>query len=158
VRNDPAWDRITALQERYVRALDRKDMQAWLACFSPRGGYVCTTAENDREGFPVGIMLDETHPRLMDRVKFIEKVWAGTFEDYSTRHFIQRVGGQERDDVVEVETNFMVSYSPEGGLSQILATGVYRDEVELYPDHALFRRKVAVIDSSVTPRYLVYPI
>lgn len=158
MRNDPISDRIDDLQQRYTRALDRKDMQAWLACFSDKGEYVCTTAENEASGLPVAIMLDDGPERLKDRVKFIEKVWAGTFEDYSTRHFVQRVSHMEGTDVVAVETNFMVSYSADGGPTQMLATGIYEDEVELHADGALFRRKKAVIDSSVTPRYLVYPL
>ena len=158
MRNNAIPDRIDELQQRYARALDSKDMQAWLACFSASGGYVCTTAENEASGLPVAIMFDDSPERLKDRVKFIEKVWAGTFEDYSTRHFVQRVSHDEGGDVVAVETNFMVSYSADGGLTQMLATGIYEDEVELTADGALFRRKKAVIDGSVTPRYLVYPL
>ena len=158
MRNDPVLDRIDELQQRYTRALDTKDMQGWLACFGEQGAYVCTTAENESQGLPIGIMRDDSRERLMDRVKFIEKVWAGTFEDYSTRHFVQRISHAEAGETITVETNFMVSYSAEGGPSQMLATGIYRDEVELSADGALFRRKTAVIDSAVTPRYLVYPL
>lgn len=158
MRNDPVLDRIDELQQRYARALDRKDMQAWLACFSDRGEYVCTTAENQSSGLPVAIMMDDSPERLKDRVKFIDKVWAGTFEDYSTRHFIQRLSCEEAGDAVAVETSFMVSYSADGMPTQMLATGMYQDVIEVNGDAALFRRKMAVIDSSVTPRYLVYPL
>ena len=158
MRNDPIIDRIDELQQRYARALDRKDMRAWLACFSDKGEYVCTTAENEASGLPVAIMMDDSPERLKDRVKSMEKVCAGTFEDYSTRHFVQRVSQNTDSDIVAVETNFMVSYSADGVPTQMLATGVYEDEVELNADGALFRRKKAVIDGSVTPRYLVYPL
>lgn len=158
MRNSQVTERIDELQQNYACALDRKDMQAWLDCFSDGGGYSCTTVENEVRGLPVAIMLDDTPERLKDRVKFIEKVWAGTFEDYSTRHFVQRVRHTEVGDIVTVETNFFVSYSANGGPGAILATGSYYDEIELQADRALFRSKKAVIDSSVTPRYLVYPL
>lgn len=155
---DPIIDYVDDLQLRYTRALDRKDMQAWLACFSADGGYICTTAENEAQNLPVAIMMDDRYARLVDRVKFIEKVWAGTFEDYSTRHLVQRANVERDGALIRVESNFIVSFSAEGGPTHLLAAGVYRDEIEIEDDRALFRRKTAVIDSSVTPRYLVYPI
>jgi len=149
---------IEALQTRYVRALDSKDMDGWLACFGDHGEYVCTTHENESQGLPVAIMMDDSPERMQDRVRFIEKVWVGTYEDYLTRHIVQLVGYEEGDRFVKAETSFMITYCDEGGASQMLATGLYHDEVELLDDRALFRSKKAVIDSSVTPRYLVYPI
>lgn len=149
---------IDDLQRRYARALDRKDLAGWLACFGTGGGYVCTTAENDSQGLAIALMMDDSPARLKDRVKFIEKIWAGTFEDYSTRHFVQRMETAEADGVVEVETSFMISYVDKGGSAAMLATGVYRDRVEITPEGAKFRAKRAVLDAPVTPRYLVYPI
>ncbi len=156
--SDSITARIDDLQLRYTLALDTKDMQAWLTCFSENGGYLCTTAENEASSLPVAIMMDDGPNRLKDRVKFIEKVWAGTFEDYSTRHLVQRISIEKGDGIILAHTNFIVSYSADGGPTQLLAAGIYRDEVEIAGERALFRRKTAIIDSSVTPRYLVYPL
>jgi 3-phenylpropionate/cinnamic acid dioxygenase small subunit len=95
----------------------------------------------------------------MDRVKFVNEVWSGTFEDYTTRHFVQRFEctAAEGGDV-NVLTNFMVSYTNRLGASDILVTGVYEDKVGLGSSGARFKAKHAILDTVTTPRYLVYPV
>ncbi len=151
--------RIDELQMKYLAALDRHDMKAWLACFAEEGSYICISRENHDAGLPVAMMLDDTHARLKDRVKFIDEVWSGTYEDYATRHFVQRFecipgsGGG-----VTVRSNFIVSYTNRRGGSDILVTGVYEDDIDLNGAEARFRSKKAIMDTVTTPRYLVYPI
>ena len=104
-------------------------------------------------------MLDDCRARLKDRVKFITEVWSGTYEDYSTRHFVQRFEcAPAAAGRVAVLTNFMVSYTNRRGGSEILVTGVYEDEIDVANGAARFRAKRAVLDTVTTPRYLVYPI
>jgi anthranilate 1,2-dioxygenase small subunit len=151
--------RVDALQMKYLAALDRHDLNAWLACFAEDGSYVCITRENVDAGLPVAMMLDDNRARLKDRVKFINEVWSGTFEDYATRHFVQRFectqgeGGHFR-----VLSNFMVSYTNRKGGSEILVTGVYEDDMQLDGEEARFTAKRAIMDTVTTPRYLVYPV
>jgi len=157
---DPAiLARIDALQMKYLAALDRHDLNAWLDCFAAEAGYACITRENHDAGLPVALMLDDTRARLKDRVKFINEVWSGTFEDYATRHFVQRLEcKQGADGRLDVLTNFMVSYTNKRGGSDILVTGVYEDEIELGGEGARFTSKRAILDTVTTPRYLVYPV
>jgi anthranilate 1,2-dioxygenase small subunit len=157
---DPAiLARVDALQVRYLAALDRHDLKAWLACFAEDGSYICITRENQDAGFPVALMLDDTGARLKDRVKFVDEVWSGTFEDYATRHFIQRLECTPAENGrFKVLSNFMVSYTNSRGGSDILVTGVYEDEIEFDGEQARFRSKRAVMDTVTTPRYLVYPV
>lgn len=153
---------IDELQTRYIDALDRKDMAGWLATFTeaPDASYICTTQENLDRGLPLALMLDDCHARLQDRVTYITKIWAGTFQDYRTRHFTQRVSTEMLPgNRVRVRTNFTVIYTPEDtGSSEILSAGVYDDIVSLAGDRAQFLAKKAVTDTSVLPRYLVYPL
>jgi 3-phenylpropionate/cinnamic acid dioxygenase small subunit len=151
--------RIDGLQMKYLSALDRRDLESWLACFADEAGYVCITRENHDAGLPVALMMDDTRARLKDRVKFITEVWSGTFEDYATRHFVQRLDCKEaaggRYDVL---TNFMVSYTNRRGGSDILVTGVYEDTVAITGADTNFISKRAILDTVTTPRYLVYPV
>jgi len=144
---------------KYLAALDRRDLQSWLDCFAAEAGYVCITRENHDAGLPVAMMMDDTRARLKDRVKFITEVWSGTFEDYATRHFVQRLdcseAGNGRFDVL---TNFMVSYTNRRGGSDILVTGAYQDTIEIKGKEARFLSKRAILDTVTTPRYLVYPV
>jgi 3-phenylpropionate/cinnamic acid dioxygenase small subunit len=150
--------RVDALQMKYLAALDRHDLKGWLDTFAAEAGYVCITRENDDAGLPVALMLDDTRARLKDRVKFIDEVWSGTFEDYATRHFVQRLEcKQGAAGRVTVLTNFMVSYTNRRGGSDILVTGVYEDEIELGAE-TRFISKRAILDTVTTPRYLVYPV
>jgi anthranilate 1,2-dioxygenase small subunit len=159
VTDPAALSLIDALQIRYLAALDERNMEGWLACFAEEAGYVCTTRENHDADLPVAMMLDDSRARLKDRVKFVNEVWSGTFEDYATRHFVQRVDCRpEGGGRFGVRTNFMVAYTNRRGGSEILVTGVYEDVVKIEGDDARFISKRAILDTVTTPRYLVYPV
>jgi 3-phenylpropionate/cinnamic acid dioxygenase small subunit len=151
--------RIDRLQTKYVRALDQRALQVWLDCFTADGNYVCIHGENVTQGLPLAIMLDDSRERLLDRVKFIEEVWAGTYEEYQTRHFVQRLTCEETGDgLYAITSNVLVAYTAADGRSDILIAGTYEDEVVLADDGPRFRSKRAILDTVSTPRYLVYPI
>jgi 3-phenylpropionate/cinnamic acid dioxygenase small subunit len=149
---------IDDLQLRYALALDRRNMQAWLDCFTDDGSYVCIARENDDENLPLALMMDDCRDRLVDRVNYVEQVWAGTFEDYTTRHFVQRMESVADNGIYRVSSNVMVSYTSAKGFSELLVAGAYEDEIAITGDTAKFKSKRAVIDTLVTPRYIVYPI
>jgi 3-phenylpropionate/cinnamic acid dioxygenase small subunit len=153
---------IDALQTRYIHALDSKNMQDWLAAFAevPEACYICTTQESVDRNLPLALILDDCYARLQDRVTYITKIWAGTFQDYRTRHFTQRVSAETQPgNTVRVRTNFTVIYTPEDtGSSEVLTAGVYEDVVMFADGGARFLSKKAVTDTSVLPRYLVYPL
>jgi 3-phenylpropionate/cinnamic acid dioxygenase small subunit len=157
---DPAvLAQVDALQMQYLAALDRRDMKAWLDCFADQASYVCITRENHDAKLPVALMLDDCRERLRDRVNFVDEVWSGTFEDYTTRHFVQRFEATPGSDGgINVLSNFMVSYTNRRGGSEILVTGVYEDEVATGGNAPRFRAKRAILDTVTTPRYLVYPV
>ncbi len=153
---------IDALQVSYIAALDAKKMHDWLSTFSADAdaSYICTTAENVEAGRPVALMLDDCRARLEDRVTFVTKIWAGTYPDYRTRHFIQRTACRQIDDgLFEVETNFSVAYTPvDTGRSELFATGVYLDRVRIDAAGARFRAKKVITDTTVVERYVVFPL
>jgi 3-phenylpropionate/cinnamic acid dioxygenase small subunit len=151
---------IDELQVRYMDALDGKQMPRWLATFGPEGQYTCTTAESEAAGWKMALILDDCRGRLEDRVKFVDKVWAGTFQDYQTRHFVQRMQVTPGEgSLYQVRSNFSVTFTrSDTGRTDILAAGVYHDVVEIQGAQALFRAKKAVIDAPLLPHYIVYPL
>ena len=151
---------IDALQLAYARALDRFDMPAWLGCFEDgAGSYICTTRENEEQGLALALMMDDSRRRLADRVRFIDEVWAGTFEEYTTRHFVQRLDcAATAPGRYTVESNFMVAYTTDRRNSEILCAGVFLDEIVIEAAGARFASKKAILDTVTTPRYLVYPV
>jgi anthranilate 1,2-dioxygenase small subunit len=147
------------LQNGYIRALAKRDMNAWAACFDDPGSYICTARENEEQGLGIAMMLDDSFGRIQDRVKFVTQVWSGTFEDYYCRHFVHRTWlHEDASGVLTAESNVLVAYTDLNGRSAVLATGAYVDKVVLTPAGARFRSKRVVLDTTVTPRYLVYPI
>jgi anthranilate 1,2-dioxygenase small subunit len=148
---------IDALQNEYVLALDEKNWDGWLNAFTADGQYLAVAADDAAAGRPLALMMDDCYERLQDRVSYITRVW--TYEEYQTRHFVQRLkttpaGGNEYD----VISNFSIFFTSEAGESNILAVGKYEDRVLVAPEGARFRKKRAVIDSFLLPRYLVYPL
>jgi anthranilate 1,2-dioxygenase small subunit len=151
---------IDNLQAEYIHALDSKDFHAWVDTFDAAEdtAYFCTSAENDENDLRIALMYDDCRLRIEDRVTFIEKIWAGTFQDYRTRHFIQRTACKQiSDDTFAVETNFSIIYTPETGRSDVQVAGVYKDEILINGDGAKFKSKKAIYDTTILPRYIVYP-
>ncbi|MGE0114437.1 MAG: aromatic-ring-hydroxylating dioxygenase subunit beta [Steroidobacteraceae bacterium] len=150
---------VNDLQQKYIFAIDRKDMNGWLACFAEDGTYLCQTRENYDEKLPIGFMWDDRYGRLKDRVKTVNEVWAGTAEDYQSRHLIQSVDCKDAGNgLYDVVTNIVVFYTTNRGDSRVLATGEYLDRVRITGDRAQFVSKKAILDQTTVPRYLVYPV
>jgi anthranilate 1,2-dioxygenase small subunit len=151
---------IDELQLRYMDARDGKKMPGWLATFSASGQYLCKTAESEQAGWPMALIMDDCRGRLEDRVKFVDKIWAGTFQDYQTRHFVQRMAvTPAAGGLYNVRSNFSIAFTrSDTGRTEMLAAGVYHDLVEIEGEQALFRAKKAVIDAPLLPHYIVYPL
>jgi len=155
-------DTIDDLQARYIAALDGKRLDDWLDTFSTAAdaSYICNSAENVEGNLPLAWILDDCRARLEDRVTFITRIWAGTFTDYRTRHFVQRTGvRQTGPDEYEVESNFLVLYTPgDTGRSEVFTDGMYRDRIKVTGDTAVFLSKLAIADTPVIQRYIVFPV
>jgi 3-phenylpropionate/cinnamic acid dioxygenase small subunit len=150
---------LDELQNRYARALGLRDMRAWADCFDDPGSYVCTVRENEDNDLGIAMMMDDSSDRIQDRVKYVTEVWKGTFEDYHCRHFVHRTRcGIEDDGLIAVESNLLVAYTDMKGRSGVLAVGIYHDRIALKAGAARFRAKRVILDTTVTPRYLVYPL
>lgn len=144
-------------------ALDSKDMKRWLDNYSQDddASYICRSAENTEHGLELGFMYDDCRARLEDRVTFVNDIWAGTFQDYRTRHFVQHLSHRrENSATISMRSNFSVFMTPEdSGVTQVLAAGQYLDVVQQSKTGELkFLSRRAELDTAVLPRYLVYPI
>lgn len=147
---------VDTLQAQYISALDSKDWRAWLNCFSPQGRYFLKAADDVQGGRPLSLMHDDCFARLQDRITYITKVWA--YEPYQTRHFFQRMQYQPFEDCVQARFHFTVYQSDVNGQANLLAVGVYEDEIVLTDEGVKFSEKKAIIDNWLLPRYLVYPL
>ena len=154
---------LNALLLADARALDGKDMLGWLGNYAEEeaASYYCRSAENSEHGFALGFMYDDCRSRLEDRVTFVNDIWAGTFQDYRTRHFVQLTSFDRIDaTTLGMRSNFSVFMTPKDtGITQVLAAGQYLDSVRQGKNGELkLLSRRAELDTSVLPRYLVYPI
>jgi anthranilate 1,2-dioxygenase small subunit len=152
---------IDELQLRYVQALDTQNMEGWLATFAdePDSGYVCISEEDERRKLPLALMLDDCRGRLEDRVTFVTKIWAGTYQPYKTRHFVQRASCKRQGDgLYDTVSTFSITMIQEDGTSRVLTTGTYQDVIKVDGDQAIFKTRRAIYDANVLPQYLVFPL
>ena len=151
---------LDELQNKYVAALDSKDIKGWSDTFTKDKGatYICRSAENESMDLPIALMYDDCRARIEDRITFITKVWKGTFQDYRTRHFTQRISvEQESENTYKMRSNFSIEYTQDPHASANLAAGVYEDVITLEDGEAKFLSRRAVYDTTVLPQYIVYP-
>jgi salicylate 5-hydroxylase small subunit len=142
----------------YAAAVDAQNWQGWLDLFAAECSYAVYTLQNAEAGLPLGYTIDDRRERLVDRVKFITEVWAGTIEPYRTRHIIQRVLTEcTADGAYKVRANMIVSYTESDGPAGILVSGYYEDVIRMTEDGPRFVAKTVYLDGTPT-RYLAYPL
>lgn len=149
---------IDELLGRYAQVVDDQEWASWPELFAAECTYQVQTFDNARRELPLAYMLDDSRARLLDRVKFITEVWAGTIEPYRTRHIGQRTSVRALDPTSwAVRTNLQVSYSEADQPPAILATGYYDDVIVLVDGQGRFRDRRVYLDG-MPSRYLVYPL
>jgi anthranilate 1,2-dioxygenase small subunit len=142
----------------YALVVDGQEWERWPELFAEDCYYAVVSIENVEQDLPLAYMLDDSRGRILDRVKFVREVWAGTVEPYRTRHSIQRTMTMDLGSgVYEVQANFLVGYTLGDGTAGMLAMGHYEDQIAVGEEGALFLRKVVYLDN-VPPRYLIYPL
>ncbi|QXJ26593.1 nuclear transport factor 2 family protein [Actinomadura graeca] len=149
---------LDELYAAYAEVVDERRWERWPDMFTEECSYTVHTLENADRGLPLAYMLDDCRERLLDRVKFVTEVWAGTVEPYRTRHVIQRTRTEAAGDgAYRVRANVVVTYTEADGPPEILTSGYYDDHVRLTDAGPLFAGKRVYLDGTPT-RYLVYPL
>lgn len=152
---------VRQLEQRYIGALDARCMADWLECFADDGSYYVIGADNDADGLPLCLMMDDCRERVEDRVTFVERVWPGSFEDYQTRHFIQplelapETGGT---GLLRALANFTVFATDQKGRTSLFIAGQYHDRIRVEESGCRYVERRVVMDTFTTPGVIVYPL
>jgi len=151
---------IEDLNSEYISALNDFNMDSWLACFTQQGQYILTSEENIRRNLPIAFMLDDCYARLKDRVKQVMDIQYDSSEHYQMRHFTQLISAIELESgEIQTNFNFSVYYTPrDTNQTETLCVGKYEDTVAIENGKARFHKRVAIVDTNVLPRYVVYPV
>ena len=151
--------RIDILQQAYSHAMERRNMEGWLATFNNPGSYELTTQEHVKHNLPVGMMLDDCYERLQDRCTYVNEVWNHAVEHYQPRYQVYRNFCEQQDDgMIRADTNVSLFYTGPDGHSHLLVVGHYQDLIIEVDGELKFHSRKAVLDTAVPPRYLIYPV
>jgi anthranilate 1,2-dioxygenase small subunit len=143
----------------YVRCLDELRIPDWEDFFAEDAHYEVISRENVERDLPLAHVLDHTRARIHDRVTYVMEIWDGHYNAYWPRHILSEPVETHANGVVKVDTPFAL-YLTEAGRtgSRLLAVGRYDDEICFEGGAPRFKRKRVILDTTVLPRYFVYPI
>ena len=150
-------DRVARLNADYARAIDDDRLEDWPNFFTDPCLYTITSADNHRQGMPVGVIYADSKGMLKDRVAALRE--ANVFERQSYRHLVglPAILG-ERDGAVRAETPFLVVRIMRDGTMALFATGRYLDALVEEAGVLRFRERVVVCDSSRIDTLLAIPL
>lgn len=143
---------VVALNARYGDALDRFDLAAWKALFTPTAVYRAQARENFDRGLPLAAIYLDGHGMMADRITGIEKTLV--FAPRSTRHLI----GLPVVDGEHARTPFIVMQTVGTQPPETLATGCYHDALSVTDSCLRLAARNAVYDNALIPNSLVYPL
>jgi len=143
---------VVALNARYGDALDRFDLAAWKALFTPTAVYRAQARENFDRGLPLAAIYLDGHGMMADRITGIEKTLV--FAPRSTRHLI----GLPVVDGEHARTPFIVMQTVGTQPPETLATGCYHDALTVTASGLRLAARNAVYDNALIPNSLVYPL
>ena len=143
---------VIALNACYGDALDRFDLAAWKALFTPGAVYRAQARENFDRGLPLAAIYLDGHGMMADRITGIEKTLV--FAPRSTRHVI----GLPMLEGDRARTPFIVMQTIGSQPPETLATGCYHDALMANADDLHLAARNAVYDNALIPNSLVYPL
>ncbi len=141
----------------YAHAIDSDALEKWPDFFTEDCRYRITSADNEREGLPAGIVYADSRAMLQDRVAALRE--ANIYERHCYRHLlgIPLLLSAAAQNATAL-TPFMVARIMAHGESCLFATGEYRDRFVLRDGRLLLAERVAVCDSTVTDTLLALPL
>jgi 3-phenylpropionate/cinnamic acid dioxygenase small subunit len=148
---------LVQLNADYARAIDDDRLEDWPDFFTESCLYSITTADNHRDGLPLGVMYADSKAMVRDRVTALRR--ASVYERQSYRHVVglPAILG-ETDGGVRAETPFLVVRIMRDGRTDLFATGRYLDVLVEEAGALRFRERVVVCDSNRVDTLLAIPL
>ncbi|MCO5399078.1 anthranilate 1,2-dioxygenase small subunit AndAd [Ralstonia soli] len=151
------WMEMSALQNRYVHAIDNNLLETWPEFFTEDGTYTIISRENADRGLPAPIIHCRNQKMMRDRIVALRH--ANIYEAHGYRHAL---GGLviESESAAEVRTvsSYIVVNTGAAGDSVVYQAGVYRDTVVKCGGGWYFKEKRVIYDTSRVQTLLATPI
>jgi 3-phenylpropionate/cinnamic acid dioxygenase small subunit len=148
---------VAQLNADYARAIDDDRLEEWPDFFADACLYTITSADNHRQGLPIGVMYADSKGMLRDRVTALRR--ANVYERQTYRHVVglpALLG--ETDGGVRAETPFLVVRVMRDGRMDLFATGRYLDVLVDEAGPLRFRERLVVCDSNRVDTLLAIPL
>ncbi len=147
---------VDELQTRYVLCIDEDRLEEWADFFVEDCRYRITTYDDYQAGLPLGVMYADSRGMLQDRISALRD--ANIFEPQRYRHIVGSAKIDEVGNELVSTANFIVIRIMHDGVTDLFATGQYRDRIDISGPSYLFKEKIAVIDSSRIDTLLAIPL
>jgi anthranilate 1,2-dioxygenase small subunit len=148
---------VSQLQNSYVEIIDDDRLEQWPECFTNDCFYQIISRENTDRGLPVSAMVCDSNAMLVDRIVSLRN--ANVYAEHFYRHIISNVNVKQREnEVVYVQTNYVVLQTRLNGATEIYNSGHYLDEIVTTEAGFKFRSKKAVFDTYQIQSLMATPI
>ena len=151
------FQKIVRTQADYARAIDSDRLEDWPSFFTDDCFYKITTASNVAKGYEAGIVFANSRGMLTDRITALRE--ANIYERQSYRHI---VGApcilSEGAEGTRSEMPFLVVRIMRDGVTDVFASGCYRDLWREEGGALKLAERLAVLDSSRVDTLLAIPL
>ena len=147
--------RLAALNTEYGNCIDADRLEEWPGLFSERCLYKITSADNQRHGYPAGLVYADSRAMLIDRVAALRE--ANIYERQRYRHILGMPSLRQGESIT-AETSFLVVRTMRDGRMDLFAAGVYCDRVHDDAGRLRFAERIVICDSSRVDTLLAIPL
>ncbi len=148
---------VEQLQNNYVECIDDDSLEQWPEFFVKDCLYQIISRENEDRGLSVSAIICDSNAMLVDRIVSLRN--ANVYAEHFYRHIISNINIKNiLDDVVTVQTNYLVLQTRLSGATEIYNSGKYLDEIVATEDGLRFKQKKAVFDTYQIQSLMVTPI
>jgi anthranilate 1,2-dioxygenase small subunit len=148
---------LSALQDRYVAALDNDRIEDWPGFFIEDCLYEIVSKENEDQGLPAPVIYCDNARMLRDRVLALRN--ANIYEKPQYRHCLSGMEWtREGDGGFAMRTSYVVVNTGQDGTSGIYQAGCYLDRVVRTQQGLRFLSKRCIYDTLRVQTVLAFPI
>lgn len=146
---------VLALYTECASALDERDFERFLACFANECAYSIRAKENVDRGWPIAIVSCLNRGMLIDRVAAVQK------SSFIIPRVQRRIVSGVRllaADPLRAQASFAVFETFEGQPTTLFIAGRFEDVLTRERGALRFAARRCILDSSIVPNSLPYPI
>jgi len=149
---------VSDLFAEYAHRIDANELERWLELFTADADYRIVPRENVEQGMPGILIWCDSRNMLRDRIESYRHV--NEYNLHWDRHVIGPARFVAHDaDTWTVEASYVLAQTAqENGETRLFSVGLYRCEVRIEGDAALFSRVAVIADTGLVPTLLATPI